>query len=242
MTDESLFSISNDDHAALDNPIWTALSTRNRQFALGGPLAYRFPAQIGPFAAVERHTAAALHQLREVVALTGPVAMLSLDKMGAPSGLRVTYSEALYQMVATRTIARPTTDVEITNLRSSDVPEMIELARVTRPGPFEIRTRELGDYIGIRMDGRLAAMAGERMHAGHFAEISAVCVHPAYQGRGFAKLLFATLAARLISRDEIPFLHVFTSNAAAIPLYESYGFKIRRHLNVTGLQDADSTT
>jgi predicted GNAT family acetyltransferase len=115
------------------------------------------------------------------------------------------------------------------------VPEMMALTKLTNPGPFAARTHELGTFLGVKVDGRLAAMAGERMKPADYTEITAVCVHPDYRGRGYARLLLGAIARQIAARGEIPFLHVFSDNDSAIALYRRQGMEIRRRLCVTVL-------
>jgi predicted GNAT family acetyltransferase len=125
---------------------------------------------------------------------------------------------------------------EIITLGADDVPAMLELTKLTNPGPFAARTHELGTFLGIRVDGNLVAMTGERMKPGQYTEITAVCVHPDYRGRGYAQLLLGAVARQIAARGEIPFLHVFSKNSSAIALYRRQGMEIRRRLHVTVLQ------
>ena len=117
---------------------------------------------------------------------------------------------------------------------------MLALASVTQPGPFGPRTIELGDYIGIRRRGALVAMAGERMRLDRFTEISAVCVEPTYRGHGLAVDLVRSLVSSIAARSEIPFLHVFSSNLAAIALYRKLGFALRRRMHLAVLAPAEA--
>ena len=119
-------------------------------------------------------------------------------------------------------------------LGPSDVPEMLHLTEQTQPGPFGPRTHELGQYIGIRVDGALVAMAGERMRLDGAVEISAVCVSPDHRGKGYAAFLVAWLVRKLRAEGSTPFLHVFTDNPA-IALYERLGFRTRKTLRLTVL-------
>ena len=116
-------------------------------------------------------------------------------------------------------------------LTKADVPEMLALTKLTEPGPFLPRTIELGTYLGVYDAGSLVAMAGERLHLTGFTEISAVCTHPHYRGRGYGNTLMSALIGRITSRGEIPFLHVRTQNAA-VRLYEKLGFKVRAQLHL----------
>ena len=113
-------------------------------------------------------------------------------------------------------------------LDASHAPAAMALTQATRPGPFGLRTIELGEYFGCFEEGRLIAMAGERMRSGHFHEISGICTDPAYQGRGLAKRLTLKLVMRQLARSEWPFLHVMRANTVARGLYERMGFKVLR--------------
>jgi predicted GNAT family acetyltransferase len=126
--------------------------------------------------------------------------------------------------------------VEIVTLGADDVPDMMALTELTKPGPFSARTHELGTFLGIKLDGRLVAMTGERMKPGNYTEMTAVCVHPDHRGRGYAQMLLGAVARQIVARGEIPFLHVFSNNTSAIALYRRQGMEIRRRLHVTVLQ------
>ena len=114
--------------------------------------------------------------------------------------------------------------------------DMLELATLTRPGPFLPRTHELGSFVGIRSSGKLVAMAGERLKVPGFTEISGVCTDPDFRGRGYAGILSRIVATRISERGETPFLHAWASNAAAIRLYEELGFRHRQMMSVTVLK------
>jgi predicted GNAT family acetyltransferase len=126
--------------------------------------------------------------------------------------------------------ASPITDEapEAVLLGPEHASQALELATLTRPGPFGPRTIELGEYFGCFEDLRLVAMAGERMYAGTLREISGVCTHPDFQGRGRARRLMAKLIRRQMQRNETPFLHVMRDNSSAHRLYERMGFRVYR--------------
>ena len=118
-------------------------------------------------------------------------------------------------------------DPEIVELGAKDSPDMMALTALTKPGPFNQRTHELGTYLGIRHDGKLVAMAGERLKVPGYTEVSAVCTHPEHTGHGYARILTTEVMRRIRSRGETPFLHVREDNVRAIELYERLGFSQR---------------
>jgi ribosomal protein S18 acetylase RimI-like enzyme len=215
----------------LDRPVWSALTTRQAHLAEGGPLALRFPRDIVPFAAARDASDEAVAAL---AALAGPgedMVLPEANELVIPPGFTTVFAAPLAQMVLAREpSAMP--DARIVPLGEADAAEMLELATLTRPGPFTLRARALGPFVGIRIDGRLAAMAGERMKQDGFEEVSGICTHPDFRGRGLARILSVFVTRRTAARGVTPYLHAFASNTAAIRLYESIGFVTRRVLNV----------
>lgn len=215
----------------LDRPIWSALTSVQGEFAQGGPLALRFQSDVEPFAAVAVDDEASLAALGQLIAAGEPALLLQATPSPLPPGTRLV-SEALgVQMVAARAVegARPEGAIP---LGDADSPEMIELAEMTKPGPFRARTHHLGQFWGIRRDGQLVAMAGERMRLPGFSEVSGVCTHPDWRGHGFARALSAFVANRIQARGQTPFLHAYADNAAAVGLYEALGFATRSGMAV----------
>ena len=143
-----------------------------------------------------------------------------------PPGLRATRIGTCVQTVAVRPLsAERSNEVEV--LTETDGPEMCALAALTEPGPFLLRTPEMGRFLGIRRAGKLVAMAGERLRFPGYTEVSGVCTHPDFRGQGFARRLSAAVTSNIQLRDERAFLHVWTSNTSAISLYRSLGFEMR---------------
>jgi GNAT superfamily N-acetyltransferase len=214
----------------LDNPVYAALLGAHSRFAQRCGRALRYPADIAPFLALPAGASKA--DWRDAIELMGPgtVAATMHDETPLPEALRLTLSFELVQMIGEHPVGRR--DPEALTLSSADVPEMLELVRQTEPGPFLQRTIELGRYIGIRRDGALVALAGERFRFDGWTEISAVCTAPAYRGHGLASRLISTLVADIQDRSERVFLHVLTSNANAIRLYEDLGFRTRRRRTI----------
>jgi len=149
-----------------------------------------------------------------------------------PDGWAILVGAPLFQMIfenGKAGAASPSRESvpEFIELTAADSPEMLALAQLTKPGPFGLRTRELGTYLGIRQGGQLVAMAGERLRVPGFTEISAVCTHPDHTGHGYAAALMGELARRIQARGEVAFLHVRGDNTRAISLYEHLGYRKR---------------
>lgn len=124
-------------------------------------------------------------------------------------------------------LSQSSSDPEIVELSAADSPEMMALTALTKPGPFNQRTHELGTYLGIRHDGKLVAMAGERLKIPGYTEVSAICTHPEHTGHRYARILTTEVMRRIRSRRETPLLHVREDNVRAIELYQRLGFRQR---------------
>jgi ribosomal protein S18 acetylase RimI-like enzyme len=219
--------------------IWRALTGVQENFAEGDERTRRYPAAVAPFAATRDAEPASFQSLLALLRGADQVALFTTEEVGPPPPFLVTRADSVDQMVLEDAGAcAAQAGAPIVALEVADIPEMLALATVTQPGPFGPRTIELGDYIGIRQRGALVAMAGERMRIDGFTEISAVCVDPAYRGHGFAAGLIGSLVSSIAVRSEIPFLHVFSSNHAAIALYRKLGFALRRRMHLAVLARA----
>lgn len=221
----------------LDRAAWSALTGRQSHLAVVQGGARRYDPAYGVFAAVEDRSEASLAGLGALVAL-GDVALLEPDPPTEVPGAAVVSQDLGVQMTAERLSDGPAAGFEIIPLTDADGPEMLALATLTQPGPFFARTHQLGDFFGVKLDGRLAAMAGERMKPDGFTEVSGVCTHPEVRGRGYAAALMRRVAGRILERGETPFLHAYASNRGAIALYESLGFTLRREVLMTRLTRA----
>ncbi|MFM0758006.1 GNAT family N-acetyltransferase [Paraburkholderia strydomiana] len=211
---------------SLDNPVWMALSTKHAHLGRGGPLARRYDPDVAPFAAVASETTDAYQALHRLLEPHEYVVLQSLAPLTDPDGLKAKHLGTVQQMVAGPRAGNADRR-NVIRLGASDVPEMLDLAQRAKPGPFGKRTREMGNYIGIREGDRLIAMAGERMALNRYVEVSAVCVDEQWRGHGLAGRLVNVLCEEIVGRGDTPFLHVFHHNATAIGLYERLGFVLR---------------
>lgn len=220
----------------LDRPVWTALTGRQAEFAAGDAHALRYRPEINILAAAADDSPQALAALAALVPPGGKIATVEVAETQIPSGLTVAKQAMLVQMLAER--PAPPEPVDYLDLGDADAPEMVALATLTEPGPFVEATHRLGAFIGVRVDGQLVAMAGERMRAPGLTEVSAVCTHPDWRGRGYAGKLMRVVMARIVERGDTPFLHSYATNAGAIALYEKLGFRTRCEVIATFLERA----
>ncbi|WNC88815.1 GNAT family N-acetyltransferase [Paraburkholderia sp. FT54] len=226
--------------ADLDRPIWVALTTKQAHLGYGEALARRYHPDVAPFAALARETPAAYQTLLQLLLPHEQAVLLSNESTGPIDGLQKTDVGVIHQMIARHRDAGSADDHEVSRLGDADVKDMLDLVQKTKPGPFGKRTREMGNYIGIRERGRLIAMAGERMCVDGYVEISAVCVDEDYRGNGLAGRLVKVLRREIGQRGATPFLHVFSDNISAIGLYERLGFELRRTFHLIRVAHADS--
>ena len=228
MTEAAMASI---DEALLDNPVYASLSGPHAGMAEVRGRARRYPADVAPFLGLPSDvTDRDWQDAIDLLPPATPVATLRAPA-GVPERWTMIRTFEVVQMVGHDIIGADAPDA--VRLGPADVVEMDALVRQTNPGPFLSRTIELGDYYGVRRDGQLIAMAGERLHAPGWTEISAVCTAPARRGQGIATRLIRAVAAGIERRSERAFLHAGTSNTTAIALYEGLGFRVRRRLTIT---------
>ena len=221
--------------SALDNPLWSSLTTAHAHLALGAGLARRYPADFGPLCGLCDQTEAAYADLHALLA-PRELAVLFLEvDPEPPAGWKVVRRAEMVQMICPEVLPQAAHELPIA-LGPADYPEMIALAQLTEPGPFRERTAELGQFFGFRTDGRLAAMAGQRSAPTGHVEVSAVCTHPDFRGRGLAQVLVAAVAQATLRTGSVPILHSLASNAGAIRVYKRVGFTVRRPLALAVLQ------
>jgi ribosomal protein S18 acetylase RimI-like enzyme len=211
----------------LDNPIWQSLNTSHASLAESNGRARKFVFEVSPLGGMADESGQSYAALAELLQPDERVGIFVHSLPKHSQQLELILSGDLLQMIYEDNgpIEAPT--VPATPLSTSDVPEMMELAQLTKPGPFHLRTIELGDYFGIRRDGVLVAMTGERLRLPGYTEVSAVCTHPDHLGQGYAAGLVRLVVDRIRARGEKPILHVRGDNSRAVALYQRLGFKKR---------------
>ena len=226
---------------ALDNVIWKALNTSQAHLGESCGEARKFVRDVSLLGGFSEPTDEAYDSLAELVDEGDRVGLFLEADPKPPPNWKIVASVPLLQMVYEDLSSPATSDLALSGIQQlgeGDVPEMVVLTKLTKPGPFATRTREMGDYFGIRKGGTLVAMAGERLRLPGFTEISAVCTHPEHLGQGHARRLIALLLGRIQKRGERTFLHVREDNTRAVELYERMGFRKRGLLKYALLKNA----
>ncbi len=227
----------------LDNPIWNALRTDHAPLALGDDRARRYPPAIGPLSGIPNQSLESYDGLR---ALAGDsvVVLFSVEPLRISSGWNLIRQGPIVQMIRTPQSFAASgcpdlslapqklapQNLQLRQLTASDAPAMVELAELTEPGPFRLRTIELGNFYGIFHGDTLVAMSGKRMHLPGHVEVSGVCTHPDARGRGYAAHLMSIVIGEIEREGKIPFLHAFAENPA-VRLYERLGFELRQRFD-----------
>ncbi|MFF9348873.1 GNAT family N-acetyltransferase [Streptomyces sp. NPDC014734] len=210
----------------LDDPVGAALTGPHSRFARRRGAVLRYHRDVAPWFAVPDGTRAG--DWADAAALAGPGGAVTITafREPPPDDWEIVFHAEGVQMVDAGVAAEPFP--EAVRLGPADVPEMLDLVARTRPGPFLPRTVELGTYLGVRRDGALVAMAGERLRPSGWSEISGVCTDESARGQGLGGALVRAVAHDIRERGETPFLHAAASNTGAIRLYEALGFVLRR--------------
>jgi len=222
----------------LDNIIWKALTTRQAEFAESFNQARRFTPEVSPLAAYREPTAEGYQSLAGLVDAQGTIGLFLEEPYQPRPGWSLVAGAPMPEMVyeGDGLPSSSSLDLEIVELSAADVPDMMELTALTKPGPFHKRTHELGTYLGIRRDGKLVAMSGERLKVPGYTELSAICTRPEHTGHGYARILMIEVMQRILDRGETPLLHVREDNRRAIELYERLGFRLRELLHFAVLR------
>lgn len=210
----------------LDNAVYAALTGPHAHLARRHGEAVAYPADVAPFMALPDFPGDGAWADLATLAGPGTPAAVTATTVVPPANWEIVSRLTLFQLVGDGIAAEP--DAEAVRLTPADVPEMLALTARTKPGPFLPHTIEMGAYLGIRREGRLVAMAGERLRLPGWTEISAVCTDAEWRGHGLGTRLVRAVAAGIRDRGDAPFLHVVDSNTDALRLYEALGFRWRR--------------
>jgi GNAT superfamily N-acetyltransferase len=214
------------------NPAWHALQTRHRHLAVVAGDACRYPADVAPFGAVAEPRPGAMRDLHSLL-LPGESVWIFGEEYPPYSGLSLDGTIECLQMVLDQDVSLVDPTADIVPLSNANAPEMVALTDLAFPGFFRPKTHEMGFYYGVRSDGELIAMGGERLALNGYSEISGVCTHPAHRGKGFAGNLIRKLAGDHRTKGLVSWLHVVSTNKTAIDLYQSLGFKTERAVTLS---------
>ena len=210
----------------LVNPVWEALSSKQSQLNRGSQTLKYFPQEVSPFMGLKNWDAEDLVDLEKNIPTNRTFSVMIAKAVTIPPSFEIIFSIPLYQMVCTKLIPSSNPSIAIKKLGNKDIPKMIALTELTKPGPFYERTIDFGHYFGIFDEEELIAMAGERLQVNGFTEISAICTNPEYLGKGYGSLLLSNACERTMQERNTPFLHVRTDNTRAIHVYQKLGFTI----------------
>ncbi len=220
----------------LDNPCWNALNTGNKNLSEGNEQVKYFSGEVSPFVGLPEWNSEAFDNLYHVIPRERRIAFIASKEVEIPSEWEIVDYLKAFQMVHTNPVPPVTASSEIVPLQEENVPQMIALTETTHPGPFFTRTIEFGNYEGIFDGDELVSMAGQRLHAGQYVEISAVCTHLAHTGKGYATQLMTSQVHKIGSVSAIPFLHVKDDNLSAVKLYKSIGFEVRKRMDIYSIR------
>ena len=230
MTLQDQSTVDSASASVLDSPIWSALTGHHAHLAIGNELVKRYPEDVSPFVGVKDWEHPEVWDaILDVFGHGATVSVSHADPL-LPDGWTPVFSIPGVQLVQTDRLS-PRPDAEAVELGGEDSAEMLALVERNRPGPFLPRTHEMGRYAGIRRDGRLIAMAGERLHPDGWTEISAVAVDESHRRQGLASRLVLDIAFHIQQRGDRALLHAAADNTSAIAGYEKLGFTLRRQLS-----------
>jgi ribosomal protein S18 acetylase RimI-like enzyme len=226
-----------------DNPVYHALLTGDAHLGSGNDNVKYFDEQVSPFVGFAEGYDGGFDALYQLLSPGRKILYASRTRISEPpgwqqlaaiSGLQFIFDKAPFRLDNDLTLS-----IQPIALGKQHVAEMVQLAALTKPGPFDTRTIEFGHYHGIFEDDRLVAMTGQRLHPGNYTEISAVCTHPDHVGKGYAAALLEHELSFISRTGQIPFLHVREDNARAIALYERLGFRVNGPMNFYFLKRRD---
>lgn len=222
----------------LDDPIWNGLTGPHAHLGVGTGKVRRYRPDVAMFVAVENPDDPDMPELIELIG-EGTAGFVTIGPVSLPSGIETLRVADVLQMVVANWKPVPV-ELAMDPLGEADEPAMVELVDLTKPGPFAPKARLMGTFRGLHDEARLVAMSGERMRTADFTEISAVCTHPDYRGRGYAKQFVSQGGNEIVATGKTPFLHVFADNALAIATYEKLGFVRSRMMRFTVIRRSAS--
>jgi ribosomal protein S18 acetylase RimI-like enzyme len=211
-------------HHPLDNPVWEALNGKQAEYAIKGEGVLKYRPDVFVFAGIPNDSpnsiekVAELHQKGDMMGLMG-------FKLDIEPHFKRVFDVQAYQMLTDKVPEYKS--VDYVKLTKDDSPQIAELVELTKPGPYRPNVIELGNYMGIKEDDKLVAMVGERVKLDGYTEVSLVCTHPEYRGKGYAKSLSGVVIEDIIDNGDLPFLNVMKHNTAAFNLYKKLGFTTR---------------
>lgn len=215
------------DYALLDNPFWNSLLTTHQPFAIGTKHIKKFPENILPFMGLESDQGEFLEEIRPFFN-SNEEAFVKADVKSIPGNWTVINRISCIQMICYRLPSGlPEYSEKIEKLGPGNFDELFRLVNLVQPGFLRESTHLLGDYYGIRKNGKLVATAGERLKMDGFIEVSAICTLPEYTGKGYAQQLIQVVCKAIFNKGQVPILHVLDSNERAIRLYEMFNFRKR---------------
>lgn len=221
------------DESPLDNVAWSSLTNNHKHLGVIGEKAAMYNSHTSMIAAVKEESSEAYSELAGLATPGVPVALVGFTAPKDHPDWMVIRDAEVQQMTCSSPIEY--VGMDFVTLTKEDVPQMVELVELTKPGPFSPGTIDMGKYIGLKVDGKLVAMGGERMNPVGHVEISAICTHPDYRGKGIAKAISGELTNGILERGLVPFLHVGVGNDVAIKLYEKLGYVYRRNVPGTAM-------
>lgn len=223
-------------HTKLNRPAYSALKSRQSHLAQTNGGAIAFEPEFAAFAGLDENCPSAFGDLAKLKIGDAGFWFLETEIIEPPKNFTLEKTAHCKQMIFDHEVEIEN-DVEVVELNQKDAKAMHELALLCQPGPFFARTNEMAQFIGVKIDGKLASMMGERLQIDGYSELSALATHPDFQGKKWGKYLFNLVTKRILARGQIPFLHVYAWNEIGIRNYEKLGFRLRQDIYVSVLKE-----